>query len=456
MYDVIVVGARVTGAPAAMLLARAGHRVLLVERYRVLDDTVSTHELYQPAIARLQEWGLLDRVLDTGCEPIRKLTVTRGGMALSGMPRSGAVDFALCPRRSALEKVLVQAAVEAGVEVRRGFHVWDILEEDGRVTGIRGRQCGGAMVEERARIVIGADGTDSLVAKVGRAEEYSVRPAQGCGYQACFSGVEMDGVEIHYLDGSIVSAFPIGDGQAGVAVTWPHHRCDEIRSDIAGHFMRSLAEVPALAARIGAGRRDTVFIGTGHRPDFLRQPYGPGWALAGDAGWHRDRVTGTGAMDAFCDAELVAEAVDAGLRGRRPLEAALADYESLRNERVAPLYEPTLHQMSFGPPPPEQAIVLRALSGNQEDTDRFLGLRSGVSSGSDFTAPENLGRMIGRTQRTRSALALERSLRNGFRERGGPKQCCPSLAVLDWCGGVVHAQRAEGPAVIGAASRLRG
>ena len=398
MYDAIVVGARVAGAPTAMLLARKGYRVLLVDRDTFPSDTMSTHYLHQPGVARLKAWRLLDRVIATGCEPIRKVTAVRAGIPLSGTAHFGEIDFALCPRRYALDSVLVEAAVEAGAELREGFVIDDLLWEDDYVAGIRGHQKGGPSAEERARIVVGADGVHSIVARKVAAQEYNVRPGMSCGYYAYYSAVPMDGAEVHWLDDCIVFAFPTNDGQTCVAVEWPHGRFHEVRADIEGQFNRAVARVPDLARRVALGQRESRFTGTGDLPNFFRRPYGPGWALVGDAGYHKDPVTGHGIMDAFLDAELLTEAIDAGLAGRCSMEDALAGYEVRRNARAFPAYEFTLQQVSFEPPPAEQLMLMQALRGNQEDTDRFIGLFSGATPLGEFMAPENLGRIVAQAQ----------------------------------------------------------
>ena len=166
MYDAIVVGARCAGSPTAMLLARAGYRVLLVDRAGFPSDTLSTHYIHQPGVARLRRWGLLDRVVATGCPPARRMTFDVGPFALSGAPTpADGADAAYAPRRYLLDQILLEAASAAGAEVRERFSVGELLIEDGRVTGIRGRQAGGATVTERAAIVIGADGMRSRVAR---------------------------------------------------------------------------------------------------------------------------------------------------------------------------------------------------------------------------------------------------------------------------------------------------
>ena len=294
---------------------------------------------------------------------------------------------------------MVDAAVEAGAELREGFVVEDVLWEGETVAGIRGHPKGGATVEARARIVIGADGVHSAVARAVEPREYNTYPALGCGYYAYYSGVPMDGAEVHWRNECIVFGFPTNDGQTCVVVEWPNERFKDVRADIEGCFSRGLALVPDFAARVAEGRRETRFAGTADVPNYFRRPYGPGWALVGDAGYHKDPVTGLGITDAFISADLLAAALAAGFAGRQPLEAALAGYEQQRNARAMPLYEFTIQSISFQPPSPEQVLLFRALQGNQQDTDRFLGLTGGITPMQEFFAPENLGRIIARAQR---------------------------------------------------------
>lgn len=399
MYDAIVVGARVAGAPTAMLLARAGYRVLLVDRDRFPSDTMSTHYIHQPGVAKLRQWGLLDEVLATGAPPIHTLTAVRAGIPLRGMPAYDGVDFALCPRRHALDTVLVNAAAAAGAELREEFVVEDVLWEDGAVVGIRGHQKGGPTVEERARVVIGADGVHSIIARAVQPAAYNTHPAMGCGYYAYFSGVPMDGGEVHYLDDCILFGFPTNNGETCVVVEWPNSRFAEVKQDYAAAFQRALDRAPDFAGRVAQGTRVSRFTGVGEIPNFFRKPYGPGWALVGDAGYHKDPVTGLGITDAFHDAALLAQAVDTGFAGRQPMAAALAGYEQQRNARAFPLYAFTIQSLTFQPPAPEQVMLYQALAGNQADTDRLLGIICGITPITEFMAPENLGRIIQQAQR---------------------------------------------------------
>ncbi len=190
-YDVIVVGARCAGSPTAMLLARRGLRVLVVDRARFPSDTVSTHIVHPPGVTALQRWGL-SRGL-SGCPPIDTYFADFGPIQLSGAPGTPDSPVAYAPRRTHLDEVLVEGAVEAGVEVRQGFTVSEVLVEDGRVVGIRGRDAGGTTVTERARVVIGADGIHSVVAEAVRPEQYREKPKLLAGYYGYWSGLPMDG-----------------------------------------------------------------------------------------------------------------------------------------------------------------------------------------------------------------------------------------------------------------------
>ena len=175
-YDVIVVGARCAGSPTAMLLARRGHRVLLVDRATFPSDTVSTHVVQPLGVAALARWGLLERLVATGCPAIHTYAFDFGPITLSGAPGTVDAPVAYCPRRTVLDTLLVEAAIDAGVEVREGFTVEGLLFDDGTVTGIRGHARGGGPVSERARVVVGADGRHSVVAAAVKAEQYHDKP----------------------------------------------------------------------------------------------------------------------------------------------------------------------------------------------------------------------------------------------------------------------------------------
>ncbi len=396
MHDVIVVGARCAGAPTAMLLARKGYRVLLVDRDVFPSDHLSTHWIHQPGIARLARWGLRERLAATGCPPITSMSMDLGPFALRGtLPPAGNVAEGYCPRRTVLDKLLVDAAVEAGAELRERFSVQDLIWDGERVSGITGRSATGMTVTERARIVIGADGLHSLVARQVEAPTYHVKPTFTCAYYSYWSGVELSGVEFYPRERRGFGVLPTHQGLACIIVGWPHEEFHAFRADIEGNFLKTLELAPMLAERVRQGRREERFTGTADLPNFFRKPYGPGWALVGDAGYHKDSITAQGISDAFRDAELVVEAVDAGLSGKRPIEEAMADYEQRRNEASLPLYEFTCQLAELAPPPPEMQQLFAALRQNQEQTNRFFGVIAGTVPVPEFFAPEHIGRIMG-------------------------------------------------------------
>ena len=181
-----------------MLLARAGHRVLVVDRATFPSDTISTHLVHPPGVAALRRWGLLDRVTATGCPPIHTYSFDLGQLTITGSPGTADTPVAYAPRRTVLDKLLVDAASDAGAEVREGFTVSAVVFSDGRVTGVRGRDRDGRAVTEHARVVVGADGLHSLVARAVRPDQYHDKPRLQCSYYTYFSGLPMDGrYEVH-------------------------------------------------------------------------------------------------------------------------------------------------------------------------------------------------------------------------------------------------------------------
>lgn len=339
MYDAVVVGARCAGSPTAMLLARQGHDVLLVDKSSFPSDIMSTHYIHPPGVARLQNWGLFERVVEANTPIIKNVITHMGDAAVAPPPPADdAPPFqALCPRRIVLDKILVDAAVEAGAELREGVSVKDVARDGDTVTGV---VLDGKTIE--SKIVVGADGMHSTIAKLVGAPEYDARPTQSFGYYAYWSGVDLVDAELYLMEGHGVLAFPTNHGMSCVAVGGRVEGFHEFREDIDRNYRKVLAEAGTLGDRMKDAKRETRYLGTADQPNYFRKPYGPGWALVGDAGYHRDFVTGLGITDAFRDAELLAKAIDEGLSGKRPMEDAMVEYESTRNEFAKPLYDFTV------------------------------------------------------------------------------------------------------------------
>ena len=394
MYDVIVVGARCAGASTAMLLARRGHRVLVLDRATFPSDTLSTHYVQQPAVARLRDWGLLGRLVASGCPPIATYSLDLGGLALKGWPTPcDGVATAYGPRRTVLDQILFDAAAAAGAVVRTGVRIDGLEMEDGRVTGVRGRIRGGRAVVERARMVVGADGLRSVVAEAVRAPVYEDRGTYQCAYYTYWSGVPTDGFEAYARERRGAAANPTHDGLTCIPVVFPRAEFKQVRADIEGHYMAALDMTP-LGERVRGGVREERWFGTGDLPNRFRRPAGPGWALVGDAGLYQDPVTAHGITNAFRDAELLAEAIGRGLAGEAPMDLALAEYHRRRDDAALPMFELTCQFASMEPPPPEMLVLLGALQGNQPAMDRYFGMLAGTVAVEDFLAPDHVAAIL--------------------------------------------------------------
>lgn len=393
-YDVIVVGARCAGAPTAMLLARRGYRVLAVDRAAFPSDTVSTHVIHAPGVGALRRWGLLEQVTATGCPPIETYSFDFGAFTIAGTPPPhDGHSTAYAPRRTVLDKILVDAASRAGAEVRERFTVEDVVVEDGTVVGVRGHGEGGAPVLERARVVIGADGRNSRVAGAVRPGQYHEKPMLQWSFYSYWSGLPVDGFEIVVRPDRGWGALPTNDGLTLVVVGWPSAESGAFKADVETNFLRTLELAPEFAARVRAARREERFAG-GAVPNFFRTPYGPGWALVGDAGYTKDPITAQGISDAFRDAELCATAVDEALAGGRPFDEAMSAYQRRRDEQVLPIYEFTTGLATLAPPPPELQQLLGAVHGNRKAMDAFTGLTAGTVSPAEFFDPRNVERIL--------------------------------------------------------------
>ncbi|MCL6509612.1 MAG: hypothetical protein K6U78_02885 [Anaerolineae bacterium] len=201
-------------------------------------------------------------------------------------------------------------------------------------------------------------------------------------------------------------AFPTNDGLTLTAIAWPHDEFHRFRSDIEGNYFDTLRMMPSLAERLPAARRAERFTGMADVPNFFRQPFGPGWALVGDAGHHKDPLLARGISDAFCDADLLAAAVDDGLSGQRPMLEALARYEQLRNERAMPDNELNLAMAHLiGWDSPDVLRLRAALRNNPTQASRFFAANMKVIPHEAFFNPDNLQRVIAQAGMRQEQLA---------------------------------------------------
>ena len=368
--DVVVVGARCAGAATAMLLARQGHDVVVVDRAEFPSDTLSTHSIARGGVTQLARWGLLDRVLASGAPPIRQVSFhTPDGVMTRTIKHRAGVDHLVAPRRHVLDALLLDAAREAGARVETGVTIDAVSRDtDGRACGVSGRTETGT-IDVHARFVVGADGLRSRVATAVDAAVLDERHRNGAASYAYFGGLDWEGIEFHLAEGTMAGVFPTHGGEANVWICGSSADLAGIRGPEDRRTRRFLELIdacsPSLAARLRASTQTTAIRGLVGMPNRVRQPVGPGWALVGDAGYFRDAVTGHGITDAFRDAELLARAVSPMLFGDVDEASALQRYATDRSRMMADLFRITVRLAEY-PPLAEFVELQRELSARIE------------------------------------------------------------------------------------------
>ncbi|MGB2940296.1 MAG: NAD(P)/FAD-dependent oxidoreductase [Candidatus Dormiibacterota bacterium] len=376
-WDVIVVGARCAGSPLAMLLARKGYSVLLLDRATFPSDTISSHQVHQTGLARMKRWGLLDELMATGCPPFKAIRweMEVGPIAGELIPADG-VDFSTIPRRHVLDMLLAGAATKAGAELREGFGLTRLLFDGDRVVGVKGVAGDGREVDERAALVVGADGRNSTVGKLAGSARYRDDGTRAICYYTYVSGHDHPDAVIYTRRDWGVAVGPTHEGLCILAMSLSKELLPGFKADIASGFWDRIRTIPELADRMASARVEEPYKGLAEIPNFYRQSHGPGWALAGDAGYYRDPVTAQGISDAFRDADELFEAIDKGLSRREALDEALAGYQRERDATTAAGYDWTLVSTSFAPDTETSRGFLGTVSGDPELSRMFVNLNA--------------------------------------------------------------------------------
>jgi 2-polyprenyl-6-methoxyphenol hydroxylase-like FAD-dependent oxidoreductase len=369
--DVVIVGARCAGTAAAVPLARAGHKVIVIDKAKFPADTMSTHVLVPNGVQELQFMGALQKILALDPAKSRYLTLhDQDGLEVKERfkPFSG-IDYGLCIPRDQQDVLLVDAAREAGADVRERTAMTEVVWRDGRAAGVRCKTREGEY-EIQAKLVIGADGRRSRVA----AEVGAWVP-----YRASRNG---RGFAFRYVDdpqgGDAPSAFQIFRSHGNQVLVLPScpvgrtlvvnmtdaAKIPGIRADPEAGWQEMLDLDPALNERVGDAKNMSRLRSTDDLSAYYRCSSGPAWALAGDAGHFKDPVTGNGMRDALKFGRLLGEAATVTLHDPAALDVALRDWEAARDADTISTYHWGNRESRPGPSTPLVREVLRTFSGN--------------------------------------------------------------------------------------------
>ncbi|WP_306715257.1 NAD(P)/FAD-dependent oxidoreductase [Burkholderia dolosa] len=423
-FDVVVVGASVSGAPTAMHLARHGHKVLLIDRKQFPRDTLSTHFIWPRGVSYLKRWGIAEPILSR-TPKFAHMEVTIEGVRMSGSipladieqrfrkvhgDANGATNVYCGPRRLLLDHELIRAAAAAGADVRERTTFTRPIVENGEVTGIHAVTEQGTPIQASARLVIGADGRFSQFAKAVGAETTDYRSNSTFAYFGYFSGIDKDELTICNRGRLGTAIFPTSDGTHMVLTYGPSSWWDEFRRDPEENFLKTYEFCdPDTAEKVRSGTREEPFKACGTMPAFQRQNVGRGWALIGDAGSFKDQVTAMGITHAFRDAELISWHVDRGLRGEVPLDQALAAYRAARHDDYASYFNFVCQTAELKVRTVRDLEALREISRDPTKTDRFL-----AQFGDTYPLPEAASSVVSNTAAASREVDMDQPVVPGY------------------------------------------
>jgi 2-polyprenyl-6-methoxyphenol hydroxylase-like FAD-dependent oxidoreductase len=414
-FDVIVVGARCAGSPLAALLARRGVRVAVVEQATFPRDTLSTHAFEAQALAFLDRLGVIEKIRATGTQFVGRFDVRQEDVEyVARIPQQpGDVGGMASVRRTLLDPILAQAAAEAGADLRMASKVIGLVEDGGRVAGVRVAQ-NGSETTLKARLVVGADGRNSTIAKLAGARKYNLTPNERFVYWSFFEGADPGpdpAFVFHRWGDGLVLALPSDSGLYGVIVIPDLRDLPRFRRDLEGSFMEYARSCEPVAQALEGAHRVGKIFGMLRWEGFFREASGPGWVLAGDAGHFKDPTAGQGIQDAFRQVDALAPAIATALDGPADqIDRGMVAWGRWRDRDAAEHYWLATDLGKAGLVPAVQPEIVRRLLARGE-IDTVTDLFTHRSRPSQVFTPQRAlsatGRLLVRRGSDRRALLRE-------------------------------------------------
>lgn len=410
-FDVVVVGGRCAGAPLATMLAQRGMRVCLLDKARFPSETLSTHVIQPCGVGVLDRIGLLNGILAAGAMPLTRFTFVSDGARMEARLDDGLFTHpSISMRRVVLDRLLIDGAAAAGVDVRVGTRVTGLLREDGRVAGVT---VGDGEIS--ARLVVGADGRGSTVAELVGARKYRLAPPGRVFAWAYFEGVEPDNhLRLGSLGDLTYVAGPTDAGLYLAAACVPMEDRATFLADRERNYGSALSAWPELSGLLAGARRSGPIRVMANWHGYFRQPGGPGWVLAGDAGNFKDPSPAQGMADALRQGEHLADAIVTGF-DNGDLDAELRRWGRWRDKDGREMH---WFATDMGAAPKERPLadrILRDIAASEKDTQGFLRMLNHEISPSRLFTPRLIARATGRIIR-HEPRQIPAMLKEGVRE----------------------------------------
>ncbi len=343
-YDIIIIGTRVAGSTLGALLGRKGYRVLLLDRSTFPSDTLSTHFFRAPALRAFNKIGVVREVQSVAPQLRVNYNVIDGVEFPEPVDRPDDFPFYMCVRRIVLDDILIRnIKMESNIDLHEGVRVTGVIRNNDAVTGVRW-ETANEKGEFTAKVIVGADGVNSFLAKEVNAEAENQEPVNRAMYYAYYEGIkskEGTAAEFHYNGNTLVYCFPCDSNLTLIAASIPIAQFASFKRNVEDEFNGTINSMKALTERFNKAERQGSIRGSGSIPGYLRIPYGNGWALVGDAGMVMDPWSGQGIDQATTHAVLLADSLDNFFSGRNDWKSAMTAYHTARNEFSLKTYQRT-------------------------------------------------------------------------------------------------------------------